>query len=281
MPPTPSNADIADALEELGDLYELDGAVVHRVLAYRAAARAVRDSSVSVAALAAAGRATELAGVGTTIQEKINALAAGGVIPAAERLRARFPAGLLEMMRVPGLGAKRARLLYDELGVDSLEALRSAAVAQRIRTVRGLGPKLEASLLEAVDAARSGRPSEGRTLLPRALELACALIDGLRDRGPRDAKLSHAGSARRGCDSVADIDLVATTRRPAALLACLAELEHIAAVTLAGRAGARATLHAGMAVDLRVGAPAEHGNLLQHFTGSAAHNAALREGAVR
>ncbi len=146
-----SNAAIADALEELGDLYELDGAIVHRVLAYRTAAKTVREASVSVAALATAGRATELAGIGKTLQEKIVALAQTGTIPATERLRAQFPRGLVAITRLPGLGPKRARLLHSELGIDSPQALREAALAQRLRGVRGLGPKFEANVLVALD----------------------------------------------------------------------------------------------------------------------------------
>src|SRR5580700_4231547 len=118
--PELSNAAIADALEELGDLYELDGAIVHRVLAYRAAAKSVREAPVSVAALAREGHASELPGIGKTLQEKILALVQTGTIPAAERLRAQFPPGLIAITRLPGLGPKRARLLHSELGVDSL-----------------------------------------------------------------------------------------------------------------------------------------------------------------
>src|SRR3984885_10067426 len=98
------NVVIADALEELGDLYELDGAIVHRVLAYRTAARTVREAPVSGAELARAGRATELAGVGATLQEKILALIETGAIPAAQKLRAKIPAGLIAITRLPGLG---------------------------------------------------------------------------------------------------------------------------------------------------------------------------------
>ena len=150
--PELSNSALADALEELGDMYELDGAVVHRVLAYRTAARAVRESSVSVAALAREGRATELPGVGTTLQEKILALLETGSIPAADRLRAKFPPGLIAITRLPGLGPKRARLLHSELGIDSPEMLREAALQQRLRTVRGLGPKFEVSVLESLQS---------------------------------------------------------------------------------------------------------------------------------
>ena len=121
----PTNSEIADALDELGDLYELDGAVIYRIVSYRNAAKAIRDATVSVTALAREGRATELAGVGAIIQEKVLALADDGEIPAAVKLRAKFPAGLLELTHLPGLGPKRARRLYEELGIDSLDALQT------------------------------------------------------------------------------------------------------------------------------------------------------------
>ena len=152
-----TNAAIADALEELGDLYELDGAIVHRVVAYRTASKTVREASTSVAELALAGRAKELPGIGATLQEKIVALADTGTIPAAEKLRAKFPPGLVAITRLPGLGPKRARLLYSELGVDSPEKLREAALGQRLRDVRGLGPRFEQSVLRALEHSRRQR----------------------------------------------------------------------------------------------------------------------------
>jgi DNA polymerase (family 10) len=281
--PDPSNAAIADALEELGDLYELDGAIAYRVLAYRTAAKAVREASVPVAALAREGRATELPGIGKTLQEKILALATTGTIPAAEKLRAKIPAGLIAITRLPGLGPKRARLLHSELSVDSLQALRDAALAQRIRTVRGLGPKLEEGVLAAL-ADLDANPLAARApriVLPRALEIGDELVAGLLERGGPGTHVQIAGSARRQADSVKDIDLVATTTRPTTLAKSLAKLEQIERVSSAGKAGARGRTHSGVGVDLRIARPAQLGNLLQHFTGSGAHNAALREGAVR
>src|SRR5947208_3121395 len=123
------NAEIADALADLATLYELDGAIRYRVLAYREAARVIRQSPVSVEELARAGRATELPGVGKTLQEKIVALVDTGEIPSAVKLKAKYPASLVEVTRIPGVGAKTARLLFDELGVASLEDLGEAAKA--------------------------------------------------------------------------------------------------------------------------------------------------------
>ena len=271
---------IADALEELGDLYELDGAIIHRVLAYRTAARSVRDASLSVAALARDGRARELPGIGSTLEEKILALLDSGAIPTAERLRAKFPAGLIAVTRLPGLGAKRARLLHSELGVDSLEKLREAALAQRIRTVRGLGPRLEERVLAAL-AEGAGERATPRVLLPRAIEIGEGLAAGLAELGGPETHVQVAGSARRCADSVKDIDLIAVTTRPTTLAKSLVKLEEIETVGSAGKSGARARTHSGIGVDLRIAKPSQLGNLLQHFTGSGRHNAALREAAVR
>jgi DNA polymerase (family 10) len=290
--PDVSNPTIAAAFEELGDLYELDGAVVHRVLAYRRAAEVVREATVSVAALAQAGRATELPGIGETLQEKILALAQTGTIPAAERLRAKFPPGLIAITHIPGLGPKRARLLHDKLGIDSPQALREAAQAQRLRDVRGFGEKFETKVLHALDelaaegvsldgTSPGGIPPARRALLPAAIELGEQLAAGLREHGPKDAHLQLAGSVRRGAESVKDIDLVAVTAHPEQLAQALAALDQIERVGTAGPAGARGRTHSGLSVDLRIAAPPQLGNLLQHFTGSAAHNAALREYAVR
>ncbi len=276
----PSNATIADALEELGDLYELDGAIVHRVLAYRAAAKTVREASVSVAALARAGQATELPAIGNTLQEKILALIDTGTIPAAEKLRAKFPPGVIAITRLPGLGPKRARLLQSELGIDSLQKLRDAAQHERLRTVRGLGPKLEESVLAALADGAGERPAP-RVLLPKAIEAGEALAAELAAKGSPGTVVRLAGSARRLTDSVKDLDLIAVTTRPTTLAKSLSRLEQIESVSSAGKAGARGRTHSGVGVDLRIAKPTQLGNLLQHFTGSGEHNAALREAAVR
>ena len=130
-----TNAQIAAAFDELADLYELDGAVQYRVIAYRNAARTVRDSAVSVAQLAREGKVTQLPNIGKTLEEKLLALDETGDIPAAVKLRSKIPVGLVSVMHLPGFGPKRARRLYDELGIDSLESLRAAASRSAISPV--------------------------------------------------------------------------------------------------------------------------------------------------
>lgn len=275
----PTNAQIAAALDELGDLYELDGAIVHRVVAYRNGAKAVRDAPRSVAELARAGTATELPGIGATLQEKIAALAETGTIPAAEKLRAKFPAGLVELTRLPGLGPKRARRLHEELGVDSPEALRVAAEAGRIRDLRGFGAKAEAGLLAALDAYEEQGPRV-RVTLDRARAAGDEIVAALREH-PSSDRVELAGSARRWADDVKDLDVIATASDPAALVTAFAGLGLLESVSREGEAGARGRTHTGLEIDLRIVAPGQFGNLLQHFTGSKAHNVALREEAVR
>jgi DNA polymerase (family 10) len=275
-----TNAQIAAAFDELGDLYELDGAVQYRVIAYRTAARTVRDSSVSVMGLVRAGRVTELPGIGKTLEEKLIALDETGDIPAAAKMRAKFPPGLIAVMHLPGFGPKRARRLYEELGVDSLDALRAAAEQGQIRTLRGLGARVEENLLRVLSEQEADGGPAPRVLLSRALPVADQIVGALRSQ-PGAERVEVAGSLRRMADAVKDIDIIATAADPAALAATLGELPLVQEVHAAGEAGARVTTHAGMKVDLKVVAPDQFGNVLQHFTGSQAHNVALRERAVR
>ncbi len=275
----PTNSEIAAALDELGDLYELDGAIVHRVVAYRNAAKAVRDAPVSVSAMARQGRATELPGVGAIIQEKVLALADDGAIPAAVKLRSKFPTGLIEITRLPGLGPKRARRLYEELQIDSLDALREAAQGQRIRTLKGFGPKAEESILAALSEAGAGEPRQ-RAVLDRALAAGEQLLEQLRAH-PAAVRVELGGSARRMADSVKDLDVIATATDPMALARAAAELDLIESAGTPTEAGVRMRTHTALSVDLKIVAPDQFGNLLQHFTGSKQHNMALRDAAVR
>jgi len=286
----PTNTEIATALDELGDLSELDGAAIYRVVAYRNAAKAVRESPVSVLGLARQGRATELPGIGQTIQEKIVALADTGDIPAAAKLRARFPPGVIEMTHLPGLGPKRVRRLYEELGIDSLEALRTAGEEHRIQKLKGFGPKAEEAILASLrlerSAASDGGASAGagegpkRVVLDRALAIADPLIAALRAH-PAAERVELAGSARRMTDTVKDLDVIATATDPLALAQAATKLDLIEQAATPANAGVRLRTHTGVRVDLRIVAPDQFGNLLQHLTGSKEHNMALRDAAVR
>ena len=273
------NAQIALHFDELADLYELDGAIVHRVLAYRNAAKSIREATASVEEMTTAGRVTELPGIGKTIAEKLGILLETGEIPAAQKLKDKYPPGLVEITRLPGFGPKRARKLFDELGIASLDDLRQAAEQEKLRELPGFGPKAEENVLVALDAGLDDR-TKPRLLLSRALALAEALASALRDH-PAAERVEIAGSARRLTDTCRDLDLVATASDPAALAEAFCGLPLIGEVHSSAAAGVKAVTHNGMSIDLRIVPPENFGNLLQHFTGSKQHNEALRAEAVR
>ena len=273
------NGEIAEAFEELASLYELDGAVVYRVVAYRNAAKAIREAGVSVAELQRQGRAEELAGIGRTIAEKIGVLLEGGSIPSADRLKERIPGGLIEVTRIPGLGPKRARQLHEQLGIASLDDLRRAAEDGRLKDVSGFGPKAEENVMLALAAGADGR-DKPRVLLSKALAVGEELVAALRDH-PAALRVELAGSARRLADTCKDLDVVAAASEPAVLTAAFCELQAIDQVHSSGEAGAKAVTHSGLPVDFRIVPEESFGNLLQHFTGSGKHNEALRGEAVK
>jgi len=273
------NGEIADAFEELASLYELDGAVVYRVGAYRNAAKAIREAGVSVEEMARQGRVVELPGVGKTIAEKIDALLETGTIPSADKLKARIPAGLVAITRIPGLGPKRARLLYDTLGVESLDDLREATEQGRLKDVPGFGAKAEENVKAALAAGADGSPKV-RMLLSKALAVGEELVATLREH-PSALDVELAGSARRWADDVKDLDIVAASSAPDELVAAFCGSPAIDVVHSSGPAGARVLTHSGLSVDLRIVPEEAFGNLLQHFTGSGRHNEALRTAAVK
>jgi DNA polymerase (family X) len=272
------NPEIAAHFDELANLYELDGAVVYRVLAYRNAAKSIRESGVSVAEMAAQGRAAELPGIGKTIAEKIDALLATGSIPSAEKLKQRIPPGLVHVTRIPGLGPKRAKLLHSELGIESVDDLRAAVEAGRLKGVAGFGPKAEQKILAAIATGVEGRATP-RTLLSKALAVGEEMLGGLREH-PAVERAELAGSVRRLADSCKDLDVVVASADAAAVVEAFAQLPAVDEMVSRGEAGAKAITHAGLPVDLRIVAPESFGSLLQHLTGSARHNEALRTRAV-
>jgi DNA polymerase (family 10) len=275
----PTNAQIADTFSELGTLYELDGADRFRVNAYRDAAKTMRQCPVSIAELTRAGKVTELPGIGKTSAEKIKAFLETGTIPSAEKLKAKFPASLVEVTRIPGLGSKTARRLFDEIGVASIDDLRQAVADERIRAMKGLGQKAEENIATQLEKLGAEGPAE-RVLLSDVLPIAEKLAADLLEH-PSCEAVAVAGSARRLAETCKDVDLIATAKDPKALATALVEHPLAAASGNPGQGGAKITTQNGVSIDLRIVAPEAYGNLLQHFTGSAAHNVELRERAVK
>ena len=275
--PLPSNAELAEEFELLADMLELDGADAFRLTAYRRAATRIRESAVPVAQLAQEGSATKLSGIGTTIQNKILEYSETGDLSAVAKLREKLPAGLVEVMHVPGLGPKTARKLHSELGIQSASDLRAAAEQGRLAELPGLGPKTEEKILKALDKPKA--KVERKTLLGKVLPAVERAVAELREH-PAAERVSEAGSVRRRCETVRDLDIIATASDPGALTSHFATLPWVAEVVARGSTKTTVVSHDGLRFDLRVVPPESYGNLLQHFTGSKAHNVALREEAV-
>ena len=273
----PRNADVAAQFDLLADLMELDGAESFRVLAYRRAATRIRETGGSVAQLALDGRAKDLQGIGRTIEEKIVQIVDSGEIEALTKKKTSIPAGLVQFMRLPGLGPKTAARIWQELGVETLDDLRVAAEAQRLRALPGLGAKVE----EKVLAALAAEPAvTDRRLLGDGLPAVLAVVSVLREH-PGVDKVSEAGSVRRRKETFRDLDIIATAVDPAALVDYFTRLRWVVDVVAKGPTKATVLSNDGLRFDLRVVPPDCYGNLLQHFTGSKEHNLALREDAVR
>ncbi len=258
---------------------ELDGADRFRLAAYRRAADRIRASATPVSRLALDGKATRLDGIGATIESKIVEFVQTGDLAALKKLRDRVPVSLVEVMRVPGLGPKRAHQVWSALDVTSVEDLRRAAEAHQLQELPGLGAKSEAKILAAL--ARPVPDVEVRgVLLGRVLPVVTELVEGLQ-RYPASDRVSEAGSVRRRAETVRDADVIATSANPQALIDHFVVLPWVAEILARGDTKASVVTHDGLQIDLRVVPPENYGNLLQHFTGSKAHNVALREEAVR
>ena len=274
----PRNVDVAEQLELLADLLEIEGEASFRVLAYRRAATRIRETAGSVAELALAGRAKELQGIGKTIEEKIVQAVEDGEMHALTKRKKIIPPDVVSFMRLPGLGPKTAARIWQELGVTTIAELKQAAEQERLRTLAGLGAKTEERILKAL-AEKKQEPSD-RRLLGDGLGPLLAVVDVLQQH-PAAVKVSEAGSARRRKETFRDLDIIATARDPEALIDYFTKLKWVIAVEAKGSTKATVLSNEGLRFDLRVVPPESYGNLLQHFTGSKDHNVAVRERAVK
>jgi DNA polymerase (family 10) len=275
----PRNDELAAQLDLLADLMEVKGADSFRIGAYRKAAARIRETSASVAQLALDGRAKELQGIGKTIEEKIVEVVSDGEIHALTKRKAEVPVEVASFLRLPGLGPKTARRIWQELGIDTVAGLRAAAEAGALRGAAGIGAGTEAKIVAALakpEAVAGPRRALLGTTLPKLRAVVAALAEH-----PAAEQVSLAGSARRMRETVRDLDIIATASDPQALVDHFCSLPWV--VEVAAKGGTKATVvsNDGLRFDLRVVPPESFGNLLQHFTGSKNHNVALREDAVR
>ena len=205
----PRNADVAAQFELLADILEIEGYDAFRVLAYRRAAALIRDTAGSIAQLALDGKAKQLQGIGKTIEGKIVEIVQDGEVHALTKHKAVVPPDVVAFTRLPGLGPKTARRIWRDLGVTTIPDLRKAAEAQKLRTLSGLGPKLEEGVLKALDETKLAVVDADRPLLGLALPAVLDAVESLREH-PAAVKVSEAGSARRRRETVRDLDIIAT-----------------------------------------------------------------------
>jgi len=267
------NSDVARSLEKLADLLELEGGNPFRIRAYRNAARVVGELPRGVLAMTAAGEdLAELPGIGRDLADKIETLAETGHIAVLDEMECKTPPGLLALLDMPGLGPKRVRLLYDQLGVRSLVELAAAAKAGKIHDLPGFGAKTEQRILDEAER-RAG--ATHRIKRPVAEDIAEPLLRYLR-AGLGVSQAAVAGSYRRRKETVGDLDIVVAATRGPDVIAHFVAYEDVAQVMARGPTRSSVVLRNGMQVDLRAVSAANYGAALMYFTGSKAHNIALR-----
>ncbi len=267
------NSDIARSLDKLADLIELEGGNPFRIRAYRTAARVVGELPRNVLAMTAAGEdLAELPGIGKDLAGKIETLAETGHIAVLDEMERKTPPGLLALLDLPGLGPKRVHALYDRLGIHSLADLVAAAKAGKIRELAGFGAKTEQRILQEAEKRAAVTPRIKRLV---AEDVAEPLLRYLREaKGVRQAAV--AGSYRRCKETVGDLDIVVAAPPRASVIERFVGYEDVAQVLARGPTRSSVVLKNGVQVDLRVVSEANYGAALMYFTGSKAHNIALR-----
>ena len=268
------NAEIARYFDELADLLEIDGANPFRVRAYRTAARNIGDYAGSIAGLAEEGPKAlqSLPGIGADIAAKIVTIIETSQLPQLLEMRQKVPPGVVAMLRIPGLGVKKAATIAKELGVQSLDDLRAAAAAGQIASLKGFGLKTEQMILAGIENAASWGT---RYLMARVLPEATAIVDDL-SLIPSVAQASVAGSLRRMKETCADLDVVAADVSSQPAMDRLAEHRLVVKTLSRGDTKMRVELQSGVELDLRVVPAESFGAALQYFTGSKEHNVTLR-----
>ncbi len=267
------NADVAAVFGEIADLLEIEAANPFRVRAYRNAARTVGDLGPDVAGLVAKGEdLTRLPGIGADLAAKIKEIVDTGKCALLEGLRHELPPAIAELLHIPGLGPKRVRALWQELDIQTVEQLYKAARDGRIRGLAGFGEKTEAKILQSVEAHLS---KARRFKLAIAAQYADGIMDHLR-RVAGVERVEVAGSFRRMRETVGDLDILVIAAAGSRAMAAFTGYEEVAEVLSSGPTRASVVLKSGLQVDLRLVAAESYGAALCYFTGSKAHNIAIR-----
>ncbi len=270
---------VAAVLDEIGLLLELQGENPFKTRAYANAARAIEALPGDLRPLVESGELRQIKGLGPATAEKVATLVTTGRLPYYDELRARIPAGLLDVLKIPGVGPKKAKLLHDTLGIDSLDALEAACRANRLSGVPGFGAKSQEKILGGIERVRTSGERVLYATAAREAERLFALVRAL----PGVTRVAVAGSVRRRRETAKDVDLLCAARAadtPAIMEAFVAD-GAVESVTAHGETKSSVRLHAGLNADLRVVRDHEFAAALMYFTGSKEHNVALRGRALR
>ncbi len=272
-----TNEDIAQELADIANLIEIAGGNAFRVRSYRRAVETIADLAEDVSELLAEGRLTDLPGIGKGIAATIEQFLATGTSEDKQAILDEYPESLLELLKVPGFGPRKAAVVFEELGISTVDELEAAAAASRLQDLPGMGAKTEENILKGIATYREGRQ---RALLGEMLPLAEELVEQLRAH-PGVIRAEFAGSIRRCRETIGDLDLLATAEDPAKVCQWFAELEELEEVIAAGDTKVSGLLTGGRQVDLRVVEQQSFGAALQYFTGSKQHNVQVRERAQK
>ena len=270
---------VVEILEEIATLLEFKGENPFKTRAYNNAARALEGVADDLAELVAKNRLREIKGVGEAISEKITELVTTGNLKYYENLRAEFPSGLLDLLRIPGLGPKKAKKLYEELKIASIEALEKACQENRLVDIEGFGKKSQEKFLDGI---RQVREFSSRHLFHHTLEVATPLFEAVR-KHPKVIRAELAGSLRRSKETIKDIDIVASCKDKdrVMIMDSFVKFPGVISVLAKGDTKSSVLLDKGIPADLRLLSDEEYPYLLHHSTGSAEHNVAMRGHALK
>ena len=271
------NLEIAKLFNEIADLLEIKDENIFKIRAYRRAAMNLESLTEEIEAVAGRGGLTEIAGIGKDLAAKIEQALETGRIEYLEELRREIPRGVVELMAIPGVGPKTAKLLFDRLQVDSVEKLESLAQEGKLLGLPGIKQKTVENIVKGIQVVKKGRE---RMLLGQALPLAREIV-WILEKLPAVREISMAGSLRRMRETVRDFDLLITSTKPAKVMGTFTSLPQVAEVLVHGETKATIRHREGIQVDLRVVEPECFGAALQYFTGSKEHNIRVRELASR
>jgi len=274
MPVT--NEDIAKIFDQIADILEIKGDNPYRVRAYRNAARIVGGLTQDLCELVERGEdLTKIPGIGDALAKKIVEIVKTGSLRKLEELKKDIPPGLLDLLKIPGLGPKKVRALYEKLGIENLEQLKQAAQEGKIRALEGFGARTEQKILEEIDRVKKAK-SESRILLSHAEKIAGHLVEYLKSGGGI-REIQVAGSFRRRKETVGDLDILVISDNPALVMDNFVAYDVVDEVLMKGETRSSVVLKSGVQVDLRVVPEDSYGAALQYFTGSKAHNIAVRK----